>query len=56
VSGRTTLAIVVWLIAWGILHLRWRNRQLDGGRTSMICLMLIAGGLIATFPPLWGLL
>jgi hypothetical protein len=56
VSGRTTLAIVVWLFAWGLLHLRWRDRQLDAGRISMICLMLIAGGVIATFPPLWGLL
>ena len=26
-SGRSTLAVIAWLVAWGILHWRWRNRN-----------------------------
>ncbi|MBC5991199.1 hypothetical protein H8953_18505, partial [Bacillus pumilus] len=25
VSGRTTLAMVVWLLAWVVLHARWKH-------------------------------
>jgi len=56
VSGRTTFALVTWLIAWGILHRRWRNRDVDAKRTFLLGLGMIALGLLATFPPLWGLL
>jgi len=31
VSGRTTLAVVLWLIAWAVLHRRWRRRQRVAG-------------------------
>src|SRR5690606_29327327 len=27
VSGRTTFAVVVWLVAWGVLHARWKERE-----------------------------
>ncbi|MEX2571097.1 MAG: hypothetical protein WD737_07305 [Gemmatimonadota bacterium] len=56
VSGRTTLAVVVWLIAWGILHFRWKDRQLAGRRIEMATLLLIALGVLGTFPPVWELL
>jgi multisubunit Na+/H+ antiporter MnhG subunit len=56
VSGRTTLAIVAWIIAWAILHNRWKNRQVDVGpvRTAIVLLLIIS--LVATFPPVWELL
>src|ERR1700759_908151 len=28
-SGKSALAVVVWLLAWIILHLRWRNSNLQ---------------------------
>lgn len=56
VSGRTTLAVAVWLIAWGVLHFRWRHRELDGRRIGIATLALIALGVLGTFPPLWELL
>ncbi len=31
VSGRTTLATVVWLVAWGLLHYRWKGREIATG-------------------------
>ena len=56
VTGRTTLAIVLWLVAWGVLHLGWGHRQLEAGRVFGVTLLLIALGVLGTFPPLWGLL
>lgn len=56
VSGRTTLAVVLWLVAWALLHRRWRSRQLDSRRIWALMLFLIAVGIAGTFPPLWGLL
>src|SRR5690606_26121852 len=29
VTGRTALGVVVWLIAWAILHARWKDRDAD---------------------------
>ena len=56
VSGRTTLATVAWLIAWGLLHYRWKGREIATGRVSALTLVLLALGILATFPPVWGLL
>ena len=55
-SGRTTLTVLVWLIAWGILHARWRNRDLSVGRVLGWTLLLAGLGIVLTFPPVWGLL
>jgi hypothetical protein len=56
VSGRTTMALVVWLVAWAILHSRWRAREVDSRRTGMITFLLIVIGILGTVPPLWGVL
>ena len=53
VSGRTTLAVVVWLIAWGVLHVTWRARDIEPGRVAVATLVLIALGVLGTFPPFW---
>ena len=55
VSGRTTFAVLAWLIAWAVLHVRWKNRQIDARRVFLVTLVLTALGLIGTFPPVWGL-
>ena len=56
VSGRTTLATIVWLIAWGVLHNRWKARDIAPGRVGAVTLILIVLGVLGTFPPVWGLL
>ena len=56
VSGRTTLATIEWLMAWDVLHYRWRARELAPGRVGAVTLILIALGVLGTFPPVWGLL
>lgn len=55
-SGRSTLAVVVWVAVWVWLHRRWRGRELEARTVYMATLILTALGVIATFPPLWGLL
>ena len=55
VSGRTTIAVVIWLIAWAVLHTRWKGRQVESRRIFTTTLVLIAVGLVLTFPPVWGL-
>ena len=49
-SGVTTLAILVWLIAWGILEGRWRNRNVAMGRINAVALILLGLSLLLTFP------
>lgn len=55
-SGRTTLATAVWLIAWGVLHSRWKKRDVAPQRVYPLTLALILLGILGTFPPVWGLL
>ena len=56
VSGRTTLATAIWLIGWGVLHSRWKNRQIESRGVHLLSLILIGLGIFLTFPPVWGLL
>jgi hypothetical protein len=56
VSGRTTFAVVTWLAAWAVLHVRWKRRQLPQGGILAATLLLVALGLLGTFPPIWALL
>ena len=56
VSGRTTFAVVVWLMAWALLHSRWKSRQIECRRVYTATVVLIGLGLLGTFPPVWGLL
>ena len=55
VTGRTTLAVVVWLVAWAILHARWRVRMVDNSRVAAVIAVLIGLGILGTFPPVWGI-
>jgi hypothetical protein len=54
VSGRTTFATLAWLVAWAVLHHRWKDRGIDSRRIFGIGLLLIGLGFVGTFPPVWG--
>jgi hypothetical protein len=56
VSGRTTLAVVAWLIAWGVLHSRWKGREIAPRRVCLLAVILSLVGVVGTFPPTWALL
>jgi len=55
-SGRTTIATLVWLVAWAVLHYVWRDRDLDPRAIHTVTLMMVLLAIAATFPPLWALL
>ena len=56
VTGRTTFAVVVWLLAWAVLHARWKSREVAPRPVFTWTLVLVGLAVAATFPPLWGLL
>ncbi len=51
-SGVSTTAIVVWLAAWAVLHYYWQRRSVELGRTNGIAFLLLACGVLLTFPPI----
>lgn len=55
VSGRTTFAAVIWLLAWAQLHRRWTGRQIESTRVFPLSLALIGIAILLCFPPLWKL-
>jgi hypothetical protein len=55
-AGVTTVAIAVWVLAWAVLAARWRGRQVRFGKVSGAAFLLLALGLLLTFPPFRDLL
>lgn len=49
-SGKTILAVIVWLVAWLILHFALRTRPFAITRALTICLALTALGFLLTLP------
>lgn len=49
-SGKTTLAVIVWLVSWVALHVWLRGRTYETRRALTIALVLIALGVLGTFP------
>jgi hypothetical protein len=55
-SGKTVVAIAIWIIFWAIIHARWKNRRIQSsGKILGVTLILILLALIAVFPPFFGL-
>lgn len=55
VTGRTTLAVFLWLIAWVVLHRRWKEGRIEARKIFPIALLLIGLGVLLTLPPVWEL-
>lgn len=53
VSGRMAFAALTWLLAWAVLHRRWKARALELKRVYAATLVLIALGVILCSPPVW---
>jgi hypothetical protein len=49
-SGKTIITVAVWLAAWAVLHLVYRRKPYETRRALTISLVLIALGIIGTFP------
>jgi hypothetical protein len=55
-SGVTTVAIIIWLVAWFALHRAWRTRTIAMGPINVASFALLAVGFLLTFPPFMDLL
>lgn len=55
-SGVTTAAVIVWLLTWGFLEWRWKQKTVPMGRVAVAACVLLAVGLLLTFPPFADLL
>jgi len=49
-SGKTGVAVLVWLVAWAVLAGAWKDRQVDFGKVWGAALALVILGLLGTFP------
>jgi len=49
-SGKVLMAVLVWLVAWAVLHLALRNKPYETRRALVISLVLIGLGVLGTFP------
>jgi hypothetical protein len=54
-SGKSSLAIIIFFVAWAILHYLWKDKDTDFARISSIAIALLVVGLLGTFPPVWHL-
>lgn len=52
-SGKTGVSVIVWLLAWIILHAAWKGKERNLGRAFTWALVLIAAGFLLTFPPVF---
>jgi lysylphosphatidylglycerol synthetase-like protein (DUF2156 family) len=55
-SGVTTVAVVIWLVAWFILARRWHNATVSLSKVNAAAFALLVVGLLLTFPPFMDLL
>jgi len=49
-SGKTIYAVVIWIVAWVVLHLVYRDREVESRKALSTALLLIALGVVGTFP------
>jgi hypothetical protein len=54
-TGKATVATLIYLIAWVNLHARLRYRELSLFKGFLVAMALLGVGLIGTFPPFYQL-
>ncbi len=54
-SGKTIIGVVVWLVAWLVLGLVWKDREVGFRPLIITSAILLVVGLVCTFPPFFDL-
>ncbi len=54
-SGKTTIAVLFWLVVWSALDRRWRAVDVEFDKVWKWSLVLYAFAFIGTFPPVFTL-
>ena len=52
-SGKSIVAVGVWLISWFALHRAWKDKHLDQRKTFTAAAILVGLGVLGTFPPFY---
>lgn len=52
-SGKTTLAGIIWLVVWSVGHYRLRNKEVNFLRVIQAFMVLTVVGLLLMFPPIF---
>lgn len=55
-SGVSTSAVIVWLVAWFILSRRWAPKNVEMAKVLSASFALLAVGVLLTFPPVMDLI
>jgi hypothetical protein len=54
-TGKTGVAIIAWLVSFGVLYGLWGKRNVAFARVWVAALVLVAAGFAFTFPPIFDL-
>ena len=49
-SGKPIGAVIIWLVAWAVLHLMYRTKEVESRKALTVTLVLIGLGVLGTFP------
>ena len=52
-SGKAIVAILSFVVSWVVLHLVFRGKEVKFGTFLATALVLVAGGFLLTFPPVF---
>ncbi|HSJ51846.1 MAG TPA: hypothetical protein VLA90_11295 [Actinomycetota bacterium] len=52
-AGKTTVAVIVWVVAWIALGLAWRRKDVNLKTWFWVAFVLGALGFVGTFPPVF---
>ena len=55
-SGVTTVAIIIWLVSWFVLHRLWNLRTVSMATINALAFAGLIAGFLLTFPPFMDLL
>jgi len=50
-SGKTTIAVIIWLIAWALLGNLWKDKEVAFSKVVAVAFVFLALGLLFSFPP-----
>ncbi len=54
-SGKTGIGVIAYFLSWIILHFLWRGKNVNFQRMATVAFILLAIGLLLTFPPIFDL-
>jgi hypothetical protein len=53
--GKTSVAVIAWLVVWAALHSAWGRKELSFPMLWKVSLVLIVIGMLLMFPPIFHL-